>query len=196
MIEFNGELSDTVKKQFIQLFRRGHIFIGLFIVPIMTLFFAPMLYEVSNSIGEFLLYFFSPYIALVILVTIYCLVPYGKKEVKNLVSPAFVQISESKIHYKLPSEEELFDISEVKKVIDYGEFYMIKFYFNAGRRCPCQKDLITQGTIEQFEEIFKDKLVRKPKQKASQTNNISTHKSDIDNKEVIQDDNPVSQDKI
>ena len=50
------------------------------------------------------------------------------------------------------------DIIEVK---DYGEFYTFKFtsprnYVNF----IAQKDLITQGTIEEFEELFREVIVR------------------------------------
>ena len=57
-------------------------------------------------------------------------------------------------------------IDEVKKVIDMGEFYHILFYFpNQWANCICQKDLIVEGTIEEFEKLFEDKIVRKYKSK-------------------------------
>ena len=57
-------------------------------------------------------------------------------------------------------------IDEVKKVIDMGEFYHILFYFpNQWANCICQKDLIVEGTIEEFEKLFEDKIVRKYKTK-------------------------------
>lgn len=56
----------------------------------------------------------------------------------------------------------VFGLDKVKSVTDYGAFYDIKadmwpihFY--------CQKDLLTQGTLEDFEKLFADKLVRKTK---------------------------------
>ena len=53
-------------------------------------------------------------------------------------------------------------INDVKKVIDMGEFYDIVFYSpNQWTNCICQKDLIIEGTIEEFEEMFKDKIERK-----------------------------------
>ena len=53
---------------------------------------------------------------------------------------------------------------DVKQIIDYGEFYDIIFYFpNKVLNCICQKDLIQEGTIEDFEELFKDYIVRKYK---------------------------------
>ena len=53
-------------------------------------------------------------------------------------------------------------VEDIKKVVDHGEFYEIIFYW--GIRfgdCVCQKDLIIEGTIEEFEEMFKDKIERK-----------------------------------
>ena len=49
-------------------------------------------------------------------------------------------------------------VSEVKKVKESKTCYYI-IYKNFTRSIICQKDLITQGSIEEFEEIFKDKLI-------------------------------------
>lgn|GEM_PF-2504130 len=68
-------------------------------------------------------------------------------------------------------------ISDVRKVIDYGEWYEIVFY---GRKngyyadeknllyCICQKDLIVTGTIEDFEKLFEGKIIRKHKKVAKE----------------------------
>lgn len=53
-------------------------------------------------------------------------------------------------------------IDDVKNVIDMGTFYHILFYFpKQWANCICQKDLIVEGTIEEFEKLFEDKIVRK-----------------------------------
>ena len=56
-----------------------------------------------------------------------------------------------------------FDINKIKQVVDYGEFYYVVFYmgmlFVIG--AMCQKNLLTKGTLEEFEAKFVDKLVRK-----------------------------------
>lgn len=50
--------------------------------------------------------------------------------------------------------------------IMYGEFYDIIFYFsNKVLNCICQKDLIVEGTMEEFEKLFEDKIVRKYEKK-------------------------------
>ena len=51
--------------------------------------------------------------------------------------------------------------SDVKTIIDYGDCYVfhfatLPFVFSF----VCQKDLITKGTIEDFENFFKDKIQR------------------------------------
>ena len=53
-------------------------------------------------------------------------------------------------------------IDRVKSVIDYGEWYKIEFRLPGNsQRFICQKDLITQGTIEDFENLFADKIIRR-----------------------------------
>lgn len=53
-------------------------------------------------------------------------------------------------------------IDRVKSVIDYGEWYKIEFRLPGNsQRFICQKDLITQGTIEDFEKLFADKIIRR-----------------------------------
>ena len=49
-------------------------------------------------------------------------------------------------------------ITDVVKVLDKGEWYLIHVKSKDGRFI-CQKDLLTSGTLDEFEKIFKDKLV-------------------------------------
>lgn len=55
-------------------------------------------------------------------------------------------------------------VEKVKAVIDVGEWYYIIFKFgDIGNSWVCQKDLLTKGTIDEFEKIFEGKIVRKQK---------------------------------
>lgn len=55
-------------------------------------------------------------------------------------------------------------VDKVKRVTDRGNFYEIDFYFPSKMAtCICQKDLLAEGTLEEFEDLFKDKLIRKLK---------------------------------
>lgn len=51
-------------------------------------------------------------------------------------------------------------INEVKKVIDYGECYFI-IYTDVAQAIVCQKDLIKEGTLEEFEALFEGKIKRR-----------------------------------
>ena len=58
------------------------------------------------------------------------------------------------------------EMNWIKEIIDWGGWYEFKFYGRCGSWFfICQKNLIVEGTIEEFEELFKDKIVRKYKQK-------------------------------
>ena len=55
-------------------------------------------------------------------------------------------------------------LDDVKKVLDYGDYYRIDFYVLSKKvLCICEKANIKQGSIEEFEELFKDYIVRKIK---------------------------------
>ena len=52
------------------------------------------------------------------------------------------------------------EFSSIKKIIDYGEWYKIAFsHEKQDDSFVMQKNLITHGTIEEFEQLFKDKIV-------------------------------------
>lgn len=53
-------------------------------------------------------------------------------------------------------------IEEVKEVRDYGEYYVLVFPMGKlSEKFVCQKDLLTKGTLEEFEALFEGKIVRK-----------------------------------
>lgn len=55
-----------------------------------------------------------------------------------------------------------FKTDKIKKVIDYGKYYYISFYrLDPSNGIVCQKDLLTCGTIEEFEKFFEGKIKRK-----------------------------------
>lgn len=75
--------------------------------------------------------------------------------------PRRVEIGEDYISIECDIYSQIEDFSSIKEVVDRGDWYHIVFYLPA--LCPyfiCQKDLITQGTLEEFEKLFEDKLVR------------------------------------
>ena len=57
-------------------------------------------------------------------------------------------------------------LSDVLEVTDMGTWYKISLNLKYNSFFACQKDLIVEGTIEEFEELFADKLVRKETKKS------------------------------
>jgi len=79
------------------------------------------------------------------------------------VIPTTITIEKDKIERVGLENYRIFDLTDIKEVWDMGSFYAVIFYFpnNKDRRFVCQKDLIVEGTIEEFEKLFEDKIVRK-----------------------------------
>ena len=62
------------------------------------------------------------------------------------------------------SSEDFKMIDDIVKVIDYGEWYTVIIPIGlVGRDINCQKDLLTQGTLEEFEALFEGKIERRIK---------------------------------
>lgn len=95
-----------------------------------------------------------------IIIVVFVIIP--NKYVAFLPERLFIDTDEGTIVSQIAGMGETFKIlDDVTKVEDHGDYYA--FYFNnriSGLGFVAQKDLITQGTIEEFEEIFEEVLVR------------------------------------
>ncbi len=57
-----------------------------------------------------------------------------------------------------------YNISRVKKVVDYGRYYYLFLHrLDSSNGITCQKNLLIDGTIEEFEELFKGKIIHMEK---------------------------------
>ena len=82
-------------------------------------------------------------------------------ELSNVV-PTTITIEDDKIERSGVQSYRLVNIQDIKEIWDMGSFYAIVFYFpNMDRRFICQKDLIARGTIEEFENLFQGKIIKK-----------------------------------
>ncbi len=86
-------------------------------------------------------------------------------ELYNII-PTTITIENDKIERSGVQSYRIINIQDIKEIWDMGSFYAVIFYFpNRDRRFICQKDLIVEGTIEEFEQLFKNKIIRKIKSK-------------------------------
>ena len=73
-----------------------------------------------------------------------------------------IQISDGVLSAEIGKRCDVRNINDIKKIVDYGDWYKIYFYFpHKSNAFICQKDLIMQGTIEEFEEMFAGYIVKK-----------------------------------
>lgn len=85
----------------------------------------------------------------------------SKKEAKS-VFPIQIIIDEKKIKvYRCDKSIWERSINDIKSIIEDEGYYYIKLRFLFESNCLCQKDLISEGTIEEFEQRFADLIVRK-----------------------------------
>lgn len=93
---------------------------------------------------------------------------FAVKADKNKSVPKRIHISDNILQYASDQFTESRNIEEVKSVWDYGEYYIIIFG-KLGQLFPyfvCQKNLLTKGSIDEFEALFAGKIERKAEKKA------------------------------
>lgn len=164
MIEFKGILSDKCKKYLMKSsWQFGFLVVIIVCIPLCIL---SIILAVKDGL-EYLLMLLP--IALFIFFS--SLRPgtnayrklYGKNgKIFDGALTWHILIHEDKISTEGIQRSEIKSLGDVKKVVDMGDWYKIYFYFpNKSNIFICQKDLICQGTLEEFESLFADKIVRK-----------------------------------
>ena len=152
MIVFQGNISDECKKQRTKVESRVGLITALIPSIVLAIFIA-----IATIKWDWIFVIGFPVLITFVLVAYF----YPKREAK-LIVPYQVCITDS----ELQSEGEKFfekrKILWIKKIIDKGEWYQIVFYFpHKSTRFICQKNLLVEGTIEEFEELFQGKIIRK-----------------------------------
>lgn len=153
MIEFSGEISGQTLNYILKQ-ERNRGLVAACIVSVLAaiaIVVVAVIYDTVYFIG----------LAFPVIFVVISIFAKPGKSTYHLILPQRVYIEED----ILVSENEKFSFSrkldQVETVIDFGEGYYIKFY--SAYRCPkfvCQKSLLTKGTIEEFENLFSDKITR------------------------------------
>ena len=153
MIEFYGDISNDCKRYIIKTGQRITFTVCLIIALIISI---PV---IILSINKSLVY---SIILLALLIYVSCSLSIPKGKNLGYVIPQRIIIgteeiiSEGKLFYRKKF------LTSVKKVVDFGGWYHIYFKFPyMAVNFVCQKDLIVKGTIEEFEEMFSNKIIRK-----------------------------------
>ncbi len=175
IIEFRGELSDKCKKSY---FKKLRNFLYLFSLISLSIISAPLIIMGIKFGFLYYILFFLIIVLVVCLVTPIAL----EKESWNKTFPVKIIIENdeiaainseqaSKLDFDANGIESLCvdgsfitnikSISEVRKIVDFGEWYYIFFSSKyVVTDCICQKDLINKGSIEEFEKLFEGQIER------------------------------------
>ena len=149
MIEFNGNLTGKAKKHYIKrLMNSGSlcmIFMFSLTVPFWLLF--------GHEIGRI----FETVVLLLVTILLMPLLLrlFITKKEKDRMNLKKVTISSEFVKAYSENIKTKNKISKIKKIIDYGEYYDIVFpgfYFTS--MYVCQKDLISKGSIKDFEKMW------------------------------------------
>lgn len=154
MIEFNGYLTGAPKKflfkKLISCFQNATIFAFTMVLPFIILLVKT--FEALSILYLYLAFF------LCLMIVYRIIIPKASKS----AIPKRIYIMDDKMVCIADNFTENRSVELVRKVFDYGEFYFISFYFGKiSCYFICQKSLLTQGTIEDFEKLFDGKIVRK-----------------------------------
>ena len=164
MIVFSGEVNKAVLKRATRWQSMLETLFAFIAEIILGSFIVPLLFQVSFAAGLIVIIGFA-----VVLLMIFFARQNAAVKKYNLAKSIHITPERivASIEGAVPGDPDdynavVFGLDKVESVTDYGAFYDIKadmwpihFY--------CQKDLLTQGTLEDFEKLFADKLVRKVK---------------------------------
>lgn len=157
MFLFEGSPSEKCKRYMVDRNRRGISIVAcissfIFIIPIVLL-------AIFNH-WIFIVFAFALLMFPIISVT-----PLGKPNSALIVPSEIVIDTQDDVPY-IAAKGERFEVirelSQIKSVIDMGDWYVFIFFFP--HKCEhfvCEKALIRQGTIEEFEDYFAEEIIRK-----------------------------------
>ena len=153
MIAFTGEMSEKCKNYVFKYEGMG--------TRIITLIFSLIL-----SIPVIILTIKDDWIWLLCVIPLILLVALSgikpSKKDYSLAIPHRITIENGKLISKSDKFEVSSTMSRVKKVIDFGEYYHIQLTYPLwNSKFVCEKRLLTDGTLKEFEEVFKNKLIRR-----------------------------------
>ena len=152
MIRFEGNPTDEVKKLYLKNARK----LGHKIVFISWLLLLPLFINMSFHLGRW-----GVLAIYLLLVDVFHLLICCFRS-KSLFMSKVIYIEDEYITALGDGFEEIRCINDAKCVIDHGGFYELVFPFGkVSDKFICQKSLLVQGSLEEFEALFKDKLRRK-----------------------------------
>ena len=155
MIEFNGYLSDSAERYY----RRKGVISSLKLCGFATLIVLPLIIRMANIFNST-----SVIIVFMLFILSWPFIMYFSKSPKERkgLTPKRIYIEDKYIVCIADKYEEIRNIEDITIIYDYSQFYDICFRFGkVSEKFVCQKNLLSIGSLESFEALFHDKIVRK-----------------------------------
>ena len=150
MVRFSGIINNRSREYLLRKMKKRVIF--LFIIMFCLLGIPSIFIAIKFQIYFFLILSFLTAICPFFILSL----SYREYFPKNII------IDREEIQIETCANCRICSIEDVKNVLDYGAFFDIIIYSPTRiYNCICQKDLLVEGTIEEFEKLFEDKIVRK-----------------------------------
>lgn len=155
MIIFNGEISNKSKNYLLRCNKIGGFISGL--VPAIIILVPIIILTIVSN------WAYAIAIPFIIAFPFITSIPCSKKN-RYQIYPEEIKIFDEQIFCTNSKYNLMRELSQVRIIKDYGEWYHIQFDFpHRDIHFICQKNLIVQGTVEEFEKLFEGKIVRKLK---------------------------------
>lgn len=159
MIEFNGVISKEIVKEYS---KKENKINGLLFMPIIIICLVSAIIACIMHHNSFIHFCILTIVALLIDIALFFVPP--RSIVFKL--PKKILIQEKMIIESLEIDGDIiykhsYDIKYVKKIIDYGQWFEIKWKKFFTKRIICQKDLLVNSSIEDFETKFKNIIIKR-----------------------------------
>lgn len=154
MIEFNGYLTGASEKFFFKkyvTYMQNAFIFGLVMV-------LPLIFMLMRIFQTFSIFYGYCAVFAYAMIAVRIKTPKGRKE----ITPKRIYVIDNNLICISDKQSESRGVELVKTAYDYGKFYFLSFPMGKkSGNFVCQKDLLTQGTLEEFEKLFDGKIVRK-----------------------------------
>ena len=159
VFEFTGELSTKVKKRICNICKITTLIILSVSTPIAILILLPVIGLLMENGTKIIL--ITAALSFPLIIIIFALIYPTKYEYPEIL-PKKIYITDDGIIVSQCEKTRREDsIDGVKNVKDYGEWYEINFSGIKHKGVfVCQKDLLTKGSIEEFEKLFEGRIER------------------------------------
>lgn len=163
MVEFFGKIDNNIQAKTIT--KRGR-FLGVLGIIVLLVIMIPYLivWFVDDGSTNYELIITTISFGLAVILGLIICIPTSRRDLR-FVWDYYIKFEDgiiTQISNHQNGVTQHYKMSKVKKVVDYGRYYYIFLYrLDPSKGIVCQKDLLINGTIEEFEKLFEGKIIRK-----------------------------------